>query len=209
MVTKILYIPIPYSFDASYGYAIEVDYCVGLLVYCCHTVCDKLGLFPFSRSRYHNNNIKLWLRDYDINEILYYISRGERLPTKHGRGQSEEDVESCIWTVVMIQELVEDLCSDSNSNGISRSTRDTVLLSPIASLKDTPDRPSGHGSRDQRLEYLQTHRPLQGTNPNNAASGRPTGNKPAKPDTPPMAKNTKKHSNTTTSTTKDRWFVVG
>lgn len=224
MVTKILYIPVPYSFDSCCDIDINMDYCVGLLTYCCIMICDKLNMFPCSKSPYIDN-IKLWLKEYDINEILYYISRGERLHVKREEQEenSDNNKNNFIWTLAMIQEVIDDLCSDdTNGSGTGmRSTKDTVLLSRISSVKGkdagTVHRPSSH---DKRLRYLQTQRLPQATNPNNAAIKRGTDGEKAHPS----EKSAKHHStitaaatNTATTTTatvttsppQDRWFVVG
>lgn len=214
VVGEIFYIHLPYPTEMN-DINIDVEYGIGLLVYCCHLVCSKLQLLPTDRY----NNIRVWLQDYGLDEILYHISRREIFLMKEGRAAAKQE-DNCLWTLPMIQDYIEDTCSDnggrsgsstsSRFTNIMASTRDTVVLSSSKSARQFKSTPNN--INHNRMIHLHNQRVPQGTNPNKPALFDNPGDNPFRNDPTTRAKShsntTKSRANTTTSP-PDRWFVVG
>lgn len=141
LISQIFYIHIPYSEGLKENFIINLEYDMSLLIYYCYIICQRLKLFPKSKKGYTiYTNVRLLLKDYTINEILYNISRCGTLYEKNvnvsfkieGKNYENNDEYSQMeWTLPMIHQYIEELCNDNSDI----SSKDTVILPQIKQKK--------------------------------------------------------------------------
>lgn len=200
LMTRILYIHIPYSFEPESGSidGANVEYTLSLIIYCCYMICEQLGLFPMPMKGHIMSiyaDITLWLEDYGIEEIIWHISHRIKFETRRSKrsplGDGLPSGEEVVWTLPMIQDHIEELC-----NGGSDSTRETVILSPQRPTRDN-NNTNTIGDEGHLERHYHGSEILANPNPKHPNKRNPRQN------TRPL------NRTTDIKDRADRWFVVG